>query len=146
MFEVEIDMVVSDTLKAVEIYENVFNLEDVTSTNLERGLNEAIFTIHGTRFHILDENPEYDLTAPEEGKDKSVWFNITVEDINKVYDKAINAGFEEVQPITKMEDMGVSNAVFSDPFGHVWMIHQVHHKVSFEKRMEIMDKKIEEES
>lgn len=36
-----------------------------------------------------------------------------VPDINNTYEKAIDAGCTEVQPITEIPDYGVSNAMFS---------------------------------
>lgn len=144
MLGIEIDMVVSDTIKAVELYEDVFDVEVVEATNLERGLNEAVIKIFDTRFHLLDENPEYQLDAPKDEEGKPIWFNITVSNIKETFDNAEKAGFKVIQPITKMEDMGVSNAIFLDPFGYMWMLHQVHREVSFKERMEILDEKSKE--
>ncbi len=145
MYGIEIDMVVMDSKKALELYEKVFDAECVEATDLERGLNEAVFMIYDTRFHILDENPEYELEAPKEGEGKPIWFNITVPDVKETYDKALENGFKEIQPITEMKEMGVSNAACEDPFGYVWIIHQVHREVSFEKRTEIMEEKLKDE-
>lgn len=68
MIGVEIDFVVSDSIKALETYEKIFDIQRVEVSNYERGLNEVIFTMYGTRFHMLDENPEYQLvlTAPRQ--------------------------------------------------------------------------------
>ena len=53
-------MVVKDSLKALEWYENIFGeVKRVEVTNFERGENEAIFTLYDVRFHLLDENPEF---------------------------------------------------------------------------------------
>ena len=45
MVGVEIDMVVKDSLIALELYEKIFEIERVEVTNFSRGENEAIFTI-----------------------------------------------------------------------------------------------------
>lgn len=65
-----------------------------------------------------------------------MWLNVMVEDIQNTFDKAVSNGFTAIQPVVKLEDFGVSNAVLSDPFGYVWMLHQMHHVVSFDERME----------
>ena len=123
MVGVEIDMVVVNSLEALKLYEKIFDTERVEVSDLEQGLNEAIFTMYGTRFHLLDENPAYQLNAPKEGNTISMWMNVLVPDITVTFDKAISAGCTVIQPVTELPDFGVSNGVFFDPFGYVWMLH-----------------------
>ncbi len=139
MVGVELDMVVTDSLAALELYENIFEIERVEATDLERGLNEVIFTLYGTRFHLLDENPEAMLIAPKEGDPQSQWVNVLVENIQDTYAAALAAGCTEIQEVIEVEDFGVSNAIFSDTFGYVWMLHQMHREVSFEERMRLYE-------
>ena len=145
MIGVEIDMVVGDSVKALELYERVFGAERVEVTAYENGLNEAVFTIFGTRFHLLDENAEYQLFAPKDGERKPMWLNVLVPDIKATFEKAMESGFNVIQPITEMPEMGVSNAVCTDPYGYMWMLHQIHREVSFEERTKIWDEKLKNE-
>ena len=78
MVGVEIDFVVKDCLKALELYEQIFPVERIEVTNFERGLNEVVFSLYGVRFHMLDENPEYQLIAPKPDDPKTMWLNILV--------------------------------------------------------------------
>lgn len=135
MFGVEIDFVAKDSLAALQLYQAIFDVEVIEATNLSIGQNEVVFTLYGTRFHLLDENTAFGLLAPKEGDPKPLWFNISVPDIKETYAKAMAAGCTELQPITHLEDFGVSNALFSDPFGYLWMLHQIHKVVPFEERM-----------
>ncbi len=141
MVGVEIDMVVTDSLKALELYEKVFDIERVEVTNFPKGQNEVVFTLHGVRFHMLDENPEFQLNAPTPDAPKSIWYNILVPDISETFSKAISAGCTEVQPVAEMPDFGASNAIFMDTFGYVWMLHQIHREVSFEERIRLWEEK-----
>lgn len=134
MIGVEIDFVVSDSLKALALYEDVFEVERIEATAFPKGQNEAVFSIYGARFHMLDENPEFQLLAPKPGDAKSLWFNVTVPDIHQTHAKAIAAGCAELQAITEMPGVGASNSLFQDPFGYLWMLHQMHREVSFEER------------
>lgn len=143
MVGVEIDLVVKDSLKALELYEKIFEIERLEVTDFPRGENEVIFTLYGVRFHMLDENPEFHLIPPTPEDPKTLWFNITVPDIEKTYSKAMNSGCEEVQAVTELPDYGVSNAIFMDSFGYVWMLHQVHKEVSFEERKQLWEEKKE---
>ncbi len=142
MVGVEIDMVVTDSLAALELYEQIFEVERLEVTNYDKGLNEAVFSMYGTRFHLLDENPEYRLIAPKEGDPKPMWINILVPDIAATYQKAMAAGCTEIQPLTELEDFGVINAILVDPFGYIWMLHEVVREVSFEERCRIMEEKM----
>jgi uncharacterized glyoxalase superfamily protein PhnB len=68
-----------------------------------------------------------------------MWLNIVVPDIQATYQKAMAAGCTEIQPVTEIEAFGVSNAMFTDPFDYVWMLHQIHREVSFAERCRIME-------
>ncbi len=139
MIGVEFDMVVSDSLKALELYERIFEIERVEVTDFPKGENEVIFNLYGTRFHMLDENPDFFLKAPSLEAPISFWFNILVPDIKEAYSKAMDAGCNEIQTVTEMPDYGISNAVFKDPFGYQWMLHQMYEAVSFEDRTKMWE-------
>ncbi len=139
MVGIEIDMVVLDSLKALDLYERIFDTQRVEVTNFKKGGNEAVFTMYGTRFHLLDENQEYQLIAPKPENPKPMWINIVVPDIRKTYKNAMDSGCTEVQPITEMPEMGVINAMFTDSFGYLWMLHQIEKEVSFEERCAIFE-------
>lgn len=141
MVGVEIDLVVTDSLKALELYEKIFEIELVEVSDLPKGVNEAVFTLYGVRFHLLDENPDYQLIAPTPDDPKTSWFNITVPDIKETYTKAMELGCTEIQPVTELPDYGVSNAIFMDSFGYVWMLHQIHKVVSHEERIRLWKEK-----
>ncbi len=145
MIGVEIDLVVSNSVKALAVYEQAFGAERVEVTAFDQGLNEAVFTLLGTRFHLLDENPEYGMFAPKPEENKPIWLNVVVPDIRETHRKAMELGFTEIQPVTEMPEMGVSNAMLTDPFGHVWLLHQVYREVSFEERTKYWDEKLKED-
>lgn len=139
MTGIEIDFVVTDSRAALELYERVFGAERVEVTAYDKGLNEAVFTLNGVRFHMLDENPEYALVAPKASDSKTMWVNVIVPNIETTHKAAIDAGFTEIQPLNELPDFGVINCVLSDPFGYVWMVHQVNREVSFEERNKIWE-------
>lgn len=141
MVGVEIDMVVTDSLKALSLYEKIFDIERVEVSNFPKGENEVVFTLYGVRFHMLDENPKFGLIAPDPDKPNTIWFNILVPDIKETFSKAISAGCTEVQPVTEIPDYGVSNAIFADVFGYQWMLHQIHKEVSYEEGIRLWEEK-----
>lgn len=141
MMKVEIDMVVTDSLEALKLYEKVFNIERIEVTDFPNGENEVIFSLYGVRFHMLDENPSFDLIAPKPEDNKNIWMNVTVSDITETYKKAIDLGCTEEQPVTEIPDYGLSNAAFMDPFGYQWMLQQVYKEVSHEERTRLWEEK-----
>lgn len=139
MIGAEIDIVVYDSLQALALYKKIFDIEPIEVTDFSRGKNEVVFTLYGVRFHLLDENPQFQMIAPKPGDPKPIWFNIMIPNINETFSMALSAGCTQVQPVTEMEAMGVSNAIFTDPFGYLWMLHQVHKVVSFEERKKLWE-------
>ena len=139
---VEIDFVVTDSAEALKLYERIFEVERIEVTELQKGQNEAVFTIYGTRFHMLDENADFGMAAPKPDAQPTVWFNMLVPDIRKTHDKALEAGCTEVSPVTGIEALGASNSMFMDKFGYLWMLHQIHREVSYEERMRAMGHEI----
>ncbi|KAF1297404.1 MerR family transcriptional regulator [Enterococcus sp. JM4C] len=135
----EIDFIVKNSLKAVELYKKIFEIEIVEATNYPEGTNEVVFTLYGTRFHMLDENPEYNLIAPTPEKPNTIWFNISVEDIEKTHATALENGCVEIQPVTSMMEGSIQNSIFVDSFGYMWMLHQIHQVLSFEERIKILE-------
>lgn len=137
MTGVEVNMVTSDSPAALVLYEAIFGdgVERVEVTALPRGQNEAVFILYGTRIHMLDENPEFGMVVPKEGDPKPIWLNVVVPDIASTWKRAMEAGCTEIQPVTEIPSHGVSNAMFSDPYGYIWLLHQIHREVSFEERM-----------
>lgn len=144
MAGVEIDFVIDDSLEALQLYEQIFEVERIEVTDLQKGQNEVIFSIYDVNFHMLDENPEFGLKAPTPEEPNTIWFNVTVPDIEETYSKAMDAGGIEVQGVTELPDFGVSNAIFTDPFGYVWMLHQIHEEVSFEERVKLWEERQED--
>lgn len=141
MIGAEIDFVLSGSLKALELYEKIFDIERIEVTDFSRGENEVIFSLYGVRFHMLYENPQFQMIAPKPGDPKPIWFIIMVPDITDTYTKAMNEGCTELQSVTDIKDCGVSNAIFSDPFGYLWMLHQNDKEVSFEDRKKLWEER-----
>jgi PhnB protein len=125
MANVEIDLVLPDALEAFEIYSKVFGAKAVEKTSLDKGQNEVVFTVFGTRFHILDENPDACLTAPKEGQGGFIWFNLTVDNIKETFDRAETAGFATVLPIQEVMCRKLKTSMQKDPWGYIWQLHEV---------------------
>ncbi|WP_423188717.1 VOC family protein [Alkalibacterium sp. f15] len=145
MVGIELDMVVPDSLEALKLYEQIFELERIEVTGFDRGQNEVIFKLYDLKIHMLDENTDVGLKAPSENSLLPMWLNVTVPNIAETFSKALDAGCTTIQPITEIPDFGVSNALFVDPYGYQWLLHQVHKEVSFEERNALWEEKLKED-
>ncbi|WP_340818262.1 VOC family protein [Methanolobus sp. WCC4] len=121
----EIDMVVEDAIGAADHYAELFGAMILSKTDMEKNLNEAILIIAGTEIRLLNENKDYDLFSPNSDMSSAMWISLTVEDIESLYEKALEMGGRSIQPITEYKEINVKNAVFEDKFGHVWVLNQV---------------------
>lgn len=52
-------------------------------------------------------------------------------------------GCKELQPVTELKDYGISNAIFIDPFGYQWLLHQIHKVVSYEERIKMLEEQMD---
>lgn len=120
---VEFDFIVNNVKQTKEVYEAVFGLEIIEETNFPVGSNELVFNLAGTRFHLLDANPDYGMEAPAVDEDFPFWFNVSTEDIQGLWQKAIAAGCSELVEPTKSADSGSMTAMFRDPDGYIWMLN-----------------------
>ncbi|MCL2620658.1 MAG: VOC family protein [Defluviitaleaceae bacterium] len=133
----EVCMVIPSSISALELYEKIFEVERIEVSDFGVGTSEVVLSIYGSRIHLLDENAEHMLIAPKAGDPCSSWLNVAVPDINSTFKKALDNGCQQVVPITEMPAMGLKNAMFSDPFGYMWMLHQIDKVVSHEERMKM---------
>lgn len=146
MIGVELDMVVKDSLKAIELYQQIFSeITVIEATHFDKGQNEVVFNLYGSRFHMLDENKDFQLEAPKVGEGKPTWFNVLVENAQSVYSRALEAGCSEIQPLMVMEEMGITTAMFLDPFGYIWMLTQIDREVSFQEREKMFEEALKKE-
>ncbi|EPH99629.1 hypothetical protein D920_01185 [Enterococcus faecalis 13-SD-W-01] len=137
------NMVVKDSLEALALYEKIFDVKRIEVNDFVKGQNEVVFSIYEMRIHMLDENPEFQMYAPDKEKSLPIWFNVIVPDIAETYQKALDAGCTSIQPVTEMPEMGIAMAMVLDPFGYAWMIHQIKKEISREERLEILEKEFD---
>jgi PhnB protein len=70
---------------------------------------------------LADANPEWGMQSPPALGGTPVTLAVYVENVDEVFQRAINAGGEQVRPV---EDQfyGDRTGTLRDPFGHVWTI------------------------
>ena len=81
MIGVEIDFVVSDSIKALETYEKIFDIQRVEVSNYERGLNEDLYDVWNALSHARRKPVSVGRTAPRQSA--PMWINVLVPDIER---------------------------------------------------------------
>lgn len=135
-----LNLVVSDSVKACKLYENVFNGEsfDIFEFPNRPKSNEASIIIGNFTIRLIDENPEFECFAPTKNESCPIWFEINVEDLDSTYKRAIEYGMIPVQEINN--HMGKRFAEVKDIYGYTWVISQVLQQVTYEERIDFYNK------
>ena len=53
-----------------------------------------------------------------------------VSNIEETFSRAIDSGCTQIQAITYLPDHGMSNAMFKDCFGYIWLLHEIHREAN----------------
>lgn len=120
---VEFDFIVDNIKQTKEVYQAIFGIEIIEETDFPVGSNELVFNLAGTRFHLLDANPDYNLQAPDSEEEFPFWFNVSITDINDIWEKAMAADCHALVEPTESETSGSITAMFRDPDGYTWMLN-----------------------
>jgi PhnB protein len=106
---------------AVEFYRVAFNAQELFKIEAPDGAVVAELAIGQSRFWVADESPEHKNFSPETLGGATVRMILVVDDPDRAYQRAIDAGGVVVQPVTD-QDYGWRVGRLVDPFGHHWEI------------------------
>ena len=70
---------------------------------------------------LADEAPQIGVRSPKAIGGTPVTISVYVEDVDAVFEAAIEAGSESLQPVTD-QFYGDRSGQFEDPFGHRWSV------------------------
>jgi PhnB protein len=132
---VSLSLTVKDAAAASQFYGNAFAAEEVFRMPAPDGsIAHAEFKIGSTHIYVSDEAPQWHAYAMSEGAMASCLFSILVDDCDKAFEKAVNAG---AQPLSPPQDQfwGVRSAIVKDPFGYRWSFGQQVEAVAPEELM-----------
>jgi PhnB protein len=107
---------------AIEFYGKVFGATERMRMPAPEGkIRHSELQIGDSLVMLSDEFPEMGVRGPKSVGATSVTLSVYVEDVDALFDKAVEAGAKVVRPI---EDQfyGDRSSVFEDPFGHRWSV------------------------
>lgn len=113
---------VPDASAAIDFYTQVFGgTERVRMPEPDGRIGHAEVQIGTSLIMLADEHPEIDFRSPKAVGGTPVTISVYVEDVDKVFDVAVQAG---AKALSKVEDQfyGDRSGQFEDPFGHRWSV------------------------
>ncbi len=107
----------------IDFYTKFGARENFCFRNDDGSIHVAELEIDGAVFHLHETMHWFDAMEPVSGKGVTAVIGLFVDDVQEVFDRAIEAGAKEIQPVTD-HDYGYRQGMFKDPFGHYWQIQK----------------------
>ena len=116
-------LVVRGVERAVSFYEAAFGAEELFRNFGPDGesIIHSELLLGDSRFFVNDEFPDCGSVSPEHLKGTAVTLHLYVEDVDALYERALEAGAEAVFPLQDCF-WGDRYAIVRDPFGHKWSL------------------------
>jgi len=115
-------LVVRDCAKAIEFYKKAFGAEEICQMPMPDGkIMHAELKFGNSTLMMCEEMPEMGATSPQALNGSAVTVHLYVEDADKVYDRAVEAGATATMPLMDAF-WGDRYGKLTDPFGHHWGI------------------------
>jgi PhnB protein len=115
-------LIVDDGNAAIEFYGRVLGArERVRMAGPDGKVGHAELQIGDSLLMLADEFPEMGNRSPKSIGGTPVTISVYVEDVDAVFDRAVQAGAKPLRPV---EDQfyGDRAGQFEDPFGHRWSV------------------------
>jgi PhnB protein len=116
-------LIVAGAAEAIDFYESVLGAAQrgERMTTPDGKVGHAELTLGDSLIMIADESHDWGAIGPVKGQATGVTIHVYVEDVDKAFAKAIDAGATEIQPVTD-QFYGDRSGQFEDPWGHRWNI------------------------
>ena len=134
---------VKGALDAIEFYKQAFDAKEIGRISMPDGsIAHAEIQIGDSKIMLAEENAQWGNVSPQTLGGSPVSLCIYVDDVDKVFKKALQAGAKITGDMdVKDQFYGDRTGSLTDPFGHKWSVMTHIEDVSFEemqKRMETM--------
>jgi PhnB protein len=107
--------------EAIEYYKTAFGATELFRMEHEGKIGHAEIKIGDSPIMLADEHPGFGNVSPATLGGSPVGIMIYVDDVDKIYNQAIQAGGKEVKPLQD-QFYGDRSGTLTDPFGHVWTV------------------------
>lgn len=109
---------------AIKFYEDVFGAaERMRMPDPNGKIGHAELQLGDGVIMLADEYPDMGIRGPAAYGGSPVTISVYVEDVDEVFQKAIDAGAKTIQELTN-QFYGDRSGQFEDPWGHRWSVAQ----------------------
>lgn len=115
-------MYINGAAKAIDFYKKALGAEEIMRHGGPGGkVMHAEIKIGDSIIMVADEFPEMGVKGPQSYGGSPMSLAMYVNDVDKVFNKAVAAGAKVTRPL-KDQFYGDRSGTFTDPFGHTWTI------------------------
>jgi PhnB protein len=114
-------LVVKGAARALDFYQKAFGAEVFVRMEGKDSVVHAEMRVGDCVVMLADEFPQMGHTSPQTLGGTPLSLVVYVEDVDKMFARAIAAGATEKRPVQN-EFYGDRTGTLVDPFGHVWML------------------------
>ena len=116
-------LVVRGAAQAIEFYKKAFDAKEVRRSLGPDGksVQHADLQIGDSRVLLNDEFPDWGVYSPLHYKGTAVTIHLYVEDADRLFQQAVQAGAQVVFPLAD-QFWGDRYGIVQDPFGHRWAV------------------------
>jgi PhnB protein len=132
-------LIVTGAANAIEFYKTVFGATEVMRFAQPNGqIGHAEIKIGSSIVMLADEAPDMGYRSPQSLGGSGTGIMLYVEDVDRVFERALEAGAKTHQAV-KDQFYGDRSGALIDPFGHMWTIATHVEDVSPEEMQRRMD-------
>lgn len=114
-------LVVDDASAAIEFYKKAFGAEEKFRLPMGERIGHAELLIGDSHIMLADEFPDMGHLGPKNRGGTTVSLMVYVDDVDRAFPKAIEAGARQVRPLEN-QFWGDRMGTLEDPFGHMWSL------------------------
>ena len=115
-------LTIPNGVRDISFYKTAFGaVEHWCLNNDDGGIHVAEFFINEAMFHVHEVTEFSKTTTPGKGSAGTVKIGLMVEDVHALFDKAVAAGAEVIDPVKDYE-YGYRQGELKDVFGHHWVL------------------------
>jgi len=115
-------LIVSSAARAIDYYKLAFGATELMRFEGPGGtIAHAELQIGNARIMLADESPQMGHKSPESLGGSGTGLMLYVEDVDTVFQRAVDAGAEVTRPLQN-QFYGDRSGNLTDPFGHLWTI------------------------
>ncbi len=114
-------LVVDDAAEAIRFYERAFGAREKFRLPVGDRIGHAELLIGDSHVMLADEFPDMGHLGPKSRGGTSVSLVVYVEDVDRAFQQALDAGATQVKPLEN-QFWGDRMGTLTDPFGHMWSL------------------------